>query len=178
MLRPWLGIILAVALTAGPAVAGETQCLWDKLPSQKRTVFLAQARVSPPQAVGGALFSDPELGAAVLACGIKTADAPAARGALTGYAFDAAIVEWMAAHEKIDADKLDAAWSGLPESGRSALVKLAKGGAGQPDPETFKTFAAGVGAGDRTDLMSSDFGQYLFMYMMGRALRAANEPNF
>jgi hypothetical protein len=176
----WIGLGAASAvMLAAPAFAGDTLCLWNHIPQAKRDALLAQGATSPKEAMQTGL-SDAEMASALLACKVNAQAAQSAKLSLAGYTLDMVLGRWFETHEKVDHTKLDAAWSALTPAQRDGLIKTAGDNQTPPDKATFLSFAkiAGLSSADKPDLMTSETGEYLFIYLMGRALRAANESKF
>jgi hypothetical protein len=173
-----LGAVSALML-ATPAFAGDTLCLWNHIPQAKRDALLAQGATSPKEAMQTGL-SDAEMANSLLACKVNAQAAQPAKLALAGYTLDAVLGRWFEAHEKVNGAQLDVAWKSLTPAQREGLMKTASDNQTPPDKATFLVFAkaAGLSSADKPDLMTSETGEYLFIYLMGRALQAANESKF
>jgi hypothetical protein len=184
MKSSWIGAAVAAGavMLAAPAFAGDTLCLWNHVPQAKRDAFLAKGDLENPQeAMNGNVIADADVNASVLACSVKVDKAEAAKAAFVGYAMTAVLGRWFEVHEKTAPEKLEAAWQGLTAADRLTLQKLATNEiTGEPSKDTFHAFIVGAGFDPavRKDLMQTPTGEFLFIYMMGRALRAGNEPKF
>lgn len=119
--RVRLGLGLAAALVvATPAVAGDAECMWKRLPEAARETVSDQGPVEAnlqkwtPEFI--AAFGAREVATAAAACGFK--DLGAASWILTSRVFEEQARRWLAAKHGVSAERLEAAWM---QTDRSAL---------------------------------------------------------
>lgn len=178
------GIIGALALLtyAGSAAAGDASCLWKEIPAadQQRAVEAVQSR--GPSALSGDLFEEAGLTAAVQACGATAATGEPAGMALGGYVLEVATAQQLQRDFAVDPSRLEAAWNGLTRVDREGLIAFA-GSMGGPNAGMMETVAATVMALDLpgendADFLSSVQFRAASTFILGRAMRLANEPRF
>jgi hypothetical protein len=116
-------LIGGVALfAASGAQAGDMTCVWSRLPDAGKERYFA----APPATAGqkfGVVFSDQEIEKAALGCGYAgPMDAQADITQLVYVSRRAHSERWLATHDQIAPERLDAAWAALSRQAKAELA--------------------------------------------------------
>lgn len=161
------------ALLAGPAAAGDVQCLMKNLPAEKRAQVEALYARSVDDGLASSLYSEADFEAALNACKVDTADEArltAVGQALAGYEAETGVALWLKTNRDIDEATLQRVW----KASRLADPAVAEAATADQDMIVGLTLdlAARLGLEDQEDLGN------LGAYVSARLLRQAAERRF
>jgi hypothetical protein len=177
-----LMIAAGVWLLAAPVFAGDGTCLWKAAPQASRDTVLATALQDPEKAADLAQFFKGLDGPAMFkSCGVSSAAIEPPLYAFSGYLFQVSAARWLEANKVATTAQLEAGWDGIDPAVRRAVIDNAATLSKEPlPPEAFKQFTGHTGAAnlDGPGFQETKPGRYVLMYLLGRAVRAANEAKF
>lgn len=167
---------LLLATTAGPALAGDAACIWNKLPKEKREQV--RAAIARDFDEGRKLnpYTQGELNAAFEACSRADPDALAAAGpALGGYELMDGSAQWLEKNLGFNAARLDRAWLEGPGKDPSTPARVfgSERPAAGPLGEAIENMGKALGVPSE-----GRAGDYVAGYVIGRLLVEYYEPRF
>jgi hypothetical protein len=178
-------VFAGAALVASPALAGDGGCLWNALPEPDRDQLIAfsvQSETIPtPERVG--VLEDKGVGAAAMfkACHIDGANATAATTALAGYMISEIAIGVLEKTHVATRVQLTTGWDTMDGTLRRGLIQNAAEQSKEPlSADAINDFAAHTGVAGLPQRIPNDESvrNHLMLYLLARALIAANEPKF
>jgi hypothetical protein len=178
-----LMIAAVAALLATPAFAGDASCLWKFTPQANRDAVLAAALKDPQGAADlGAFLKGVDAKAMFKTCGVSATAPEPALFALSGYLVEVSAAQWLMANRVATQAQLDAGWAGIDPAVRRSVLDNAAALSKEPlPPAAFAQFLSHTGApnlGSGDGFKATKPGQNLFLYLLGRAVRTANEGKY
>jgi len=171
------GAIVLLALASPAAAASGAACLWDNLPSDKRERTLETYSTDLDAAFELSLFTDADFDAAARTCKISGQERTLkVATAMAGLEVERGSTRWLLAYG-FTQEKLDAAWPKVSERVVGAAGRVGTPAADDAFDKATRRFAQllGVSGELRKQQPRPPVMQYLFSYVMGRALREAND---
>lgn len=169
-----------VLFAAAPALAGDTGCLWDRMPKKETRAAIDAGLAGGPDAMQEKLvFAD--VRAAAAACGLDASDEESSdlSNAAYGVALQKLGEAWFETNLKIAPDKLDRAWDHLGEDAQAVVKRAMHDRSRDTDSVdgVVEAFTRLLETAPPADQAEADKRQtFTGAYISGRALRAAYEP--
>ena len=165
-------IVITLLASAGPAVAGDARCIWQKLPESAREAYLL-AGVKGERPDLSTFFSDAQVNTAVDGCNVSDAALDPAGVAFSGYSSQLIAERRLEITAGVYPDRLDAAWAALDPVLIAQLGKAVA--AGTDDGSGLKVWESLVAALTPQATDQRALRQGLVPYMSARAMRQAAE---
>ncbi len=165
---------VGLCLVTSPALAGDVECIWQKLPQDRLAAYVAKSDGQDVTDVMDFVGEEPIV-SAIIACKVSESGARSAGSAFAGITRQRVAEARLAKSANLTPQQLDAAWRKVdPEQAKKVALAIVgqDDGSGTAALDSVLT-VLGQGLPNAADLRAD-----LIVYAAGRATRDYFEPQF